>query len=157
MASLTEGHGSYTTPRDAIRALNFKSTKNGKIKVLSVTDRLLQALKEHRTLQAKDRKYFGKAYKDQDLVFAYIDGTPIIPRAFGSAVRRLTERLKLPTKTLHDLRDTHGSILLKNGVAIEVVSKRLGHSSIQVTMDRYTHIYPERDAAAAEAFEKAMR
>jgi integrase len=54
---------------------------------------------------------------------------------------------------LHDLRDTHASLLAKAGVPIEVVSKRLGHSTIAITVDRYVVVYRERDEAAAAAFE----
>jgi integrase len=56
----------------------------------------------------------------------------------------------------HDLRDTHASLLAKAGVPIEVVSKRLGHSTIGLTVDRYVTIYRERDVAAAQAFEQLM-
>ena len=61
-----------------------------------------------------------------------------------SGVRRIT---------LHDLRDTHASLLAKAGVPIEVVSKRLGHSCIGITVDRYLTVYTDRDAAAVTAFE----
>ena len=54
---------------------------------------------------------------------------------------------------MHDLRDTHASLLSKAGVPIEVVSKRLGHSGIAITVDRYVSIYRDRDAAAASAME----
>ena len=58
--------------------------------------------------------------------------------------------------TLHDLRDTHASLLAKAGVPIEVVSSRLGHSSIGITVDRYLTVYKDRDAAAASAFERLV-
>jgi integrase len=58
--------------------------------------------------------------------------------------------------TLHDLRDTHASLLAKAGVPIEVVSQRLGHSSIGVTVDRYVTVYKDRDAAAARAFDRLV-
>jgi integrase len=55
----------------------------------------------------------------------------------------------VPRIRLHDLRDTHASLLAQAGVPIEVVSKRLGHSSIAITVDRYVSVYRDRDAAAA--------
>jgi integrase len=57
---------------------------------------------------------------------------------------------------LHDLRDTHASLLAKAGVPIEVVSKRLGHSNIAITVDRYLVVYRDRDEAAAAAFEQLV-
>ncbi len=53
-------------------------------------------------------------------------------------------------------RDTHASLLAKAGVPIEVVSQRLGHSCIGVTVDRYVTVYRERDAAAAAAFARLV-
>lgn len=59
--------------------------------------------------------------------------------------------------TLHDLRDTHASLLAKAGVPIEVVSNRLDHSCIGITVDRYLTVYKDRDpAAAASAFERLV-
>jgi integrase len=55
----------------------------------------------------------------------------------------------------HDLRDTHASLLAKAGVPIEVISKRLGHSDIRITYDRYITVY-HRNADAAEAFRKIV-
>jgi integrase len=65
-------------------------------------------------------------------------------------------RVKVKPLKLHDLRDTRASLLAKAGVAIEVISKPLGHSNIQVTMDRYMHIYRERDAEAASMFDQLL-
>lgn len=59
-----------------------------------------------------------------------------------------------PTLRLHDLRDTHASLLAKHGVALEVVSKRLGHSTIGITAERYLHVYLSTDAQAAAVFER---
>jgi integrase len=56
----------------------------------------------------------------------------------------------------HDLRDTHASLLAKAGVPIEVISKRLGHSDISITYDRYITVYRDRDAEAAEAFARIV-
>ncbi|MFZ0683335.1 MAG: tyrosine-type recombinase/integrase, partial [Candidatus Cybelea sp.] len=55
--------------------------------------------------------------------------------------------------TLHCLRDTHASLLANKGVALEVVSKRLGHQDIRTTAERYLHVFRERDAAAASVLD----
>jgi integrase len=52
--------------------------------------------------------------------------------------------------------DTHASLLAKAGVAIQVVSKRLGHANIRITMERYLQIYRDEDVAASEAFDKLV-
>jgi integrase len=77
----------------------------------------------------------------------------VTPWCFTAAVKRLAKRAEVKSFSLHDLRDTHASLLAKNGVPLEVVSKRLGHSSIGVTAERYLHVYSDRDAAAASALD----
>lgn len=67
------------------------------------------------------------------------------------------ERAKVPYIRLHDLRDTHASLLGKHGVPLEVVSKRLGHATSGITAERYLHVYTERDAVAAAVFEQLAR
>lgn len=89
--------------------------------------------------------------EDGDLVFAHAGGSPVDPWNFGRAARDLLRRSGLPGLTLRSLRDTHASILAKKGVPVEVVSKRLGHSSISITAERYLDVYSSPDAAA-EAF-----
>jgi integrase len=56
----------------------------------------------------------------------------------------------------HNLRDTQASLLAKAGVPIEVVSKRLGHANIGITMERYLQVYRDQDVDAAEKFEKLV-
>ena len=85
------------------------------------------------------------------------DGSPVPPWNFGAAFKDLVARVGVTAITLHDLRDTHASLLAKAGVPIEVVSQRLGHSGIGVTVERYLTVYTSRDAEAAEAFQRLVR
>jgi integrase len=62
------------------------------------------------------------------------------------------KRAKVTPITLHGLRDTHASLCAQAGVPIEIVSQRLGHASIGITVERYLHVYSSRDAEAADAF-----
>ena len=57
---------------------------------------------------------------------------------------------------LHDARHTHASLLLKQGVHPKIVQERLGHSSIQMTLDLYSHVAPGLQAAAAEKFDQVI-
>lgn len=88
------------------------------------------------------------------MVFAAPDGSPIAPWTFTASFRYLVKRAKVTYIRLHDLRDTHASLLGKHGVPLEVVSKRLGHKNISITAERYLHAYRERDAKAAAVFER---
>jgi integrase len=127
----------------------FKGTKNGKGRTIALPGPLATILEEHQQRQEQDRKALGGAYKDDDLIFARADGSFVKPWNYAAAVKDLAQRAKVTAISLHDLRDTHASILAKKGVGIEVISKRLGHSNIAVTGERYLFVYQERDAQAA--------
>lgn len=96
---------------------------------------LVEVLRKHRNEQQKDREVFKDAYKDDDLVFAAPDGLPVLPWSFTASFRYLVDRAKVPYIRLHDLRDTHASLLGKHGVPLEVISKRLGHATIGITAE----------------------
>ena len=110
-------------------------------------------MSQHRAAQLIERLAAGQTYQNSDLVFAREDGTPIHPDWFGKTFKRLIRRAGLPTIRLHDLRHTHATLALRAGVHPSVVSERLGHSTVQMTLDTYSHIIPamQEDAAAAIA------
>jgi integrase len=134
--------------------VQFKEPKNGKHRTIVLPASLVEVLRKHRGEQQKDREVFKDAYKDDDLVFAAPDGSPVLPWTFTASFRYLVDRAKVPYIRLHDLRDTHASLLGKHGVPLEVISKRLGHATIGITAERYLHVYKERDAEAAAVFEQ---
>lgn len=145
-----------TISRSVTERLEFKAPKNDRSRRIKVSDALRAILEAHKAEQDKERSYFGIAYENQDLVFAHADGSPIDPWNFGRAVLDCIKRAELPPITLHGLRDTHASLLAKAGVPLEVVSQRLGHASIGITAERYLHVYGERDADAAAAFDRLV-
>jgi integrase len=86
-----------------------------------------------------------------DLVFTAPRGGPILHRTFWSRVWLPAVRHLEPRPRIHDLRHSHASILLARGIPIHVVSRRLGHSKIQVTVDTYGHLLPDAQMLAAQA------
>ncbi len=111
----------------------------------------VEALKRHRVAQLEERLQAGSAWSDNDLVFANEVGKPIERQ---NLMRRsfvpLLERAGLPRIRFHDLRHSAATLLLSQGVHPKVVQERLGHSSIGLTMDTYSHVLPDmqREAAA---------
>jgi integrase len=137
--------------------LAFKTTKTeDSVRPVSLPPSTVAALEAHRKQQEKFRQQFGPDYRaDLDLIFANPDGTPLKPDSISATVSALSRRLKLPKGvSLHTLRHTHGSHLLAAGMEITVVSERLGHSSIRVTADVYSHAIRGRDDAAAQLWDK---
>jgi integrase len=122
--------------RTQTQGLFFKSPKNGKARTITLPTPLVGVLAEHSKKEDQERKNLGAGYKADGLVFARPDGSIVNPRNFGIRVIEVAERAKVTPITLHCLRDTHASLLAKRGVALEVVSKRLGHASIGITAQR---------------------
>jgi integrase len=91
------------------------------------------------------------------LVFTRPDGSPWRPEVVTDRWRRQWPRLELPSITLHGTRHTHASLLLQAGVPIKVVSERLGHSKVAMTLDVYAHVLPAADRAAAEVIGALVR
>lgn len=111
----------------------------------------LAALQAHRKAALAERLSFGADWPDHDLVFTAPDGEPVHPRRFSAYYFAQHVRAAgLPMIRFHDLRHTHATLALQAGVHPKVVSERLGHSSIAVTMDRYSHVMPAMESEAAE-------
>lgn len=113
-------------------------------------------LRQHRRRQAEARLLAGPAHEDRDLVFATGIGTPLGP---GNVVRtryHVRRAAGLPTLRLHDLRHAHATLLLQQGVHPKIVSERLGHASIGITLDTYSHVLPGMQAAAAAQLDSLL-
>ena len=141
---------SVTIARSLTERMTFKPPKSDREGTIIVSDTLCAILRMHKAKQAVARLGVGAAYKDEDLVFAHADGSPIDPWNFGRAVGGLIRRSGVTQITLHGLRDTRASLWAKAGVPLEVVSRRLGHASIGITAERHPHVYSDRDADPAD-------
>jgi len=139
--------------------LEFKGTKTEKPRSISLPDSVLVRLEAHRKRQDQFRRQYGPDYRaDLDLIFANPDGTPLRPDSVSASVSLLCRRLGLPKgASLHTLRHSHGSVLLADGVDLATVSERLGHSSVRVTADIYSHALRGRDQDAAKRWDEFMR
>jgi integrase len=83
-------------------------------------------------------------------VFTWLDGSPIHPLRFSQWFEQHARRAGLPRIRLHDLRHSYASAALAAGVPAKVISERLGHATIAVTMDIYSHVLPGLDREAAD-------
>jgi integrase len=83
------------------------------------------------------------------LVFCRKDGSPLNPGAVTRRFARLVRGAGLPPIRLHDLRHTHATMALRAGIHPKVVSKRLGHATVVITLDLYSHASESLQAEAA--------
>lgn len=114
----------------------------------------VDALRAHRKAQLAERMALGPAWTDTGLVFTREDGAAIHPdRASKLFDRHLAAVDGLPRIRLHDLRHTHATLCLAAGIHPKVVSERLGHATVAMTLDTYSHAVPamQEDAAAKVA------
>ncbi|WP_342042830.1 site-specific integrase [Bacillus sp. OTU2372] len=137
--------------------LTFKEPKSGKTRSISVTPSLIKELKKIYKQQLENKLLIGQGYKDLDLVFAQRNGKPIQPTEMARNYRKIVDLSGLPYIRFHDLRHTHATLLLKQGVHPKVVSERLGHSTIGITMDTYTHVLPNMQKEAALLLEQLIK
>lgn len=113
-------------------------------------------LKQYKEQQIVQRIVLGTTLKDDDLVFCQEGGKPLLPDTVTHVWAKLVHRIGLKHIRLHDARHTHASLMLKQGIHPKIVQERLGHSSIQVTLDTYSHVAPGLQEAAAALFDKAL-
>ena len=127
-------------------------------RVAAVPEETLVKLDAHRKRQDEFRAQFGPDYRaDLDLIFANPDGTPLKPDSISASVSALFKRLKIPKPkgaALHLLRHTMASQMLDGGVPLPVVSQRLGHASVRVTADIYSHAIHGQDDEATRRLEE---
>jgi integrase len=91
----------------------------------------------------------GGRYRDSELVFTGPDGTAVDPERFSDWFRQHVRAAGLPRIRLHDVRHSYASAELAASVPAKVVSERLGHANIAITMDTYSHVLPGLDEQAA--------
>jgi integrase len=85
-------------------------------------------------------------------VFTIGDGQPVHPHSVSQTFERISRRAGLPVIRFHDLRNTHATLLIKEGVPVKVVSERLGHATTAFTIETYQHVLPGMQAEAACLF-----
>lgn len=111
------------------------------IRKIAIPRRLVRILKKHKKRQLKYKKTLGNSYIDSDYVCVNSEGKLISPSSLNHKFKDILKENNLPSIRIHDLRHSHASLLLYKGASEKAISSRLGHSTIQITMDLYTHLY----------------
>ncbi|MFO8143504.1 MAG: tyrosine-type recombinase/integrase, partial [Dehalococcoidales bacterium] len=114
-------------------------------------------LRKYQAKQKEQRQALGiPPLQEDDLVFSHPDGKALLPDSITQAWRRLAHQAGLSGIRLHDARHTHASFMLKAGTHPKIVQERLGHASIQVTLDTYSHVAPGLQQSAAKRFDEIV-
>lgn len=131
-----------------------KECKSGKSRTVALPALAIEELRRWRVAQAEELLRLGVRVDDDWHVITKTDGEPIQPR---SLTHVMSDFLKEWGVTLHGLRHAHASHLLAAKVHPKVVQERLGHSSIAITLDIYSHLLPNMQGEAAAAVDEALR
>jgi integrase len=114
----------------------------------------IRVLKAWREWQRAEQEAAG--VEPDGWVFTNTEGKPVHPHSISQTFERIANRAGIPRIRLHDIRHTHGTLLIKAGVPVKVVSERLGHGNPAFTIDTYQHVLPGMQAEAARTYEKLI-
>ncbi|MFA5636419.1 MAG: site-specific integrase [Anaerovoracaceae bacterium] len=139
----------------AVLSVKKSKTRTGR-RSIPLSSATVAVLREHRTRQRAQR-LAAKKWTDHGLVFPQTHrrgtlGGPWHPDSLTHAFDRETRKLGFDIR-FHDLRHTHATILLRRGVHPKIVQERLGHATIAVTLDTYSHVLPDMQQAAVSALD----
>lgn len=131
--------------------LRFAELKTEKSRrTIALPDPVVEALREHKRRQREERMRRADVWQDHDLVFPSEVGTPLEPRNLIRQWHRVRKRIGRPDLRFHDLRHACATIWLASGEHPKIVQELLGHHSITMTMDTYSHVIPATHREAAQ-------
>ena len=123
---------------------------------ISISDALIKALQLHKEQQEETKRLLKELYIDKSLVVCQKNGDYFSPTKLDHAFSKLLADNDLPHIRFHDLRHTHASLLLSQGVQAKLISERLGHSTTNVTLNIYAHTYEADNKEVANNFENLL-
>ena len=131
---------------------NEPKTVRGRRKIL-LPAFVVEMLKRHRISQLEQKLKVGESWLDLDLVVCGLEGNYLNPRYLLKLFDKLLQEAGLPHMRFHDLRHSAATILLSMGVHAKVVQELLGHSTISMTMDVYSHVLPSMQKDAMDKWD----
>ena len=118
-------------------------------RVIALDPGTVEVLKGQASRQLDEQKKWDEAWVETGLVFTLENGAALDPESVSRYWRQAVKKAMLPTIRLHDLRHTHATLALQAGVHPKVVSERLGHATVSITLDTYSHAIPAMQEEAA--------
>ena len=146
------------TRKTKVQEREFSSTKTeSSAQSVDLTPACLDALKKHRARQAQEKLLAGEKYQDLDLIFPISKGTPwddinFVKQVFHPALKDAGLR----HIRFHDLRHTCASLLIFQGESPKYIQRQMRHASIQMTFDRYGHLFPDANREAARRLDATL-
>jgi integrase len=123
---------------------------------ISIDPTTIQVLKRWKAEQSRERMAASVAWNETGHVFTKADGAAIKPQNISNAFTSRVDDLGMARIGFHGLRHTYATAALRAGVSPEIISKRLGHSSVVITLSIYAHVFEQDDREAARAVADAI-
>jgi integrase len=146
--------GSLQGTRRATLAIG--TPKSGRSRAVALGPQAVAALRAHRACQVDERLRAGSLWTDLGLVFTNEFGGYLSPTTLSNALDRILRQAGLPDIRFHDLRHSAATLMLSHGVHPKVVSEMLGHASVGITLDLYSHVTPTLQREAADKIGRAL-
>lgn len=125
-------------------------------RTIALSASTILVLKNYHDNQAILYNLLGRPLTDDALVFSNAEGKPLRPNTVSRAWGKLAAKAGVKVIRFHDARHTHATLMLKQGIHPKIVQERLGHASIQITLDTYSHVSPGLQEAAAQRFDDML-
>lgn len=143
-----------TLSSDGKELLPYTKTKSGS-RTIDLTEETVTALKKH-WLFIRGEREKNRSYKNLDLVVCTEFGTPTHKSNIRRVFKSIIKKSDIPKIRFHDMRHTHATLLLLQGVNPKIVSERLGHTDVRITLDTYSHLLPSMQRDTAIKFGKML-
>ena len=143
----------HRTLQPTRQGLVFEQPKTARSRRTVLLPAFLRPYLERQLAAQAARRARAADWQEQGLLIDRGDGRPLNPDTLSTGWARHLRRQKLPPIRFHDLRHAHATLMLVQGVHPKVVSERLGHASVGITLDTYSHVLPTLQEEAAAAFD----
>ena len=148
----------WIRPRKEVPAYFAEPKTESSMAPVDLTPTCVDALRAHQGRQAEEKLEAGGKYRDQDLIFATANGGPrhdvnIVSRIYKPTLKEAGIRTSL---RFHDLRHTCASLLIAQGESPKYIQAQMRHASIDITFDRYGHLFPEKKREAARRLDETL-
>jgi len=117
----------------------------------------MELLKEYKEWQDSYSKWISRKWKGTGRVFTSKDGNYMHLSTCDQIMRKIVKKYKLDHICFHEFRHTSASILIHKGINPKAVSQRLGHASVDITMEIYSHTFAETKKESAIAFDDVLK
>ncbi len=126
------------------------------VRTIALDPFTVTALRRHLAMLDQEQAAFGAGYDDRGLLFCHPDGRPLHPDTITRRFNRLVDRAGVPQIRLHDVRHTYATACLDEGINPKLVSDRIGHANLGITLTTYGHRSTGQDRPAAEQFARLL-